>query len=473
MTTLPIVSDPKSRHTELHIGYIWVALALAIFAGFAIGAHLAFVIGFDFSLGQGFYSFIQTHGHVQLVGWAGLFIIGISLHVIPRLASVPIPHPQWVAPVLWLMAVGLLLRSLGHTLVPYLAGSALFGPVSWLVAGSGLLEWCGVVMYVSLLITTLRGVGDIRRQPALLSVRPYFGMMLTGWFLYSSCNLVLVIDMALRNGVTVNQGWNAFAVQIFIGLVLLPVAFAFSVRMLPLYLTLRAPDWPVRGTAYAYLAFVGLQIIPMAPPLIESAPGIASSLSSLGTVLRGGVVVWFVWQFDILLRRYDPWTVKRDLHPGPDRRPARPGLPDYGEFGRFERLVYAAYVWLLLAALFEILLGGTTLFGYPSPIGVDAVRHVYLLGFITHLIFGVSIRLVPGLLKVKRVASPRLVDATLWLGGVAVVCRVVPLIVPAGIFEVLPSSVLLAQSAFALSGVIGLVAVMCLGINLWKTAGGA
>jgi hypothetical protein len=324
-------------------------------------------------------------------------------------------------------------------------------------------------MYVSLLITTLRGVGDIRRQPALLSVRPYFGMMLAGWILYASLNLGLLVDMALREAIIVNQGWNAFAVQIFIGLVLLPVAFAFSVRMLPLYLTLRAPDWPVRGTGYAYLLCVGLQVVPTAPPLFELAPEIVSFLSSLGMLLKGGVIVWFVWQFDILTRQYDPWTVKRELQPGPERRPTRPGLPDYGEFGRFEQLVYAAYTWLVLAACFEILDGGAALFGYPPPVSGDVIRHLYLLGFITHLIFGVSVRLIPGLLKKKCVARPLLVDATLWLGSTAVVCRVVPLILPLDLFEAIPASVVMAQTAFAFSGIIGLAAVTCLGINLWRT----
>ncbi|MFQ5933808.1 MAG: hypothetical protein ACE5KI_04125, partial [Dehalococcoidia bacterium] len=136
MSPLPIVSDPKTRQAEFQIGFIWVALATAVGAGFAIGAYLAFVIGYDIPLGKGFYSLIQDHGHVQLVGWAGLFIIGISLHLIPRLASVPLAHPQWIPRILWLMVAGLLLRSVGHTVVPYLAGGVFFVPVNWLVAGS-------------------------------------------------------------------------------------------------------------------------------------------------------------------------------------------------------------------------------------------------------------------------------------------------------------------------------------------------
>jgi uncharacterized protein involved in response to NO len=469
MRLLPTVSDPKTKQAEFQIGYIWVALATAVIGGFAVGAYLAFVIGYALPLGSGFYSFIQTHGHVQLVGWAGLFIIGISLHFIPRLASVPISRPQWVKRVLWLMASGLLLRTIGHTVLPYLAGSFFFVPVNWLVAGSGLLEWFGILAYVALLVRTLRGVGG-GGQPALHVVRPFFAMMLSGWIIYASLNLILLVQMAMAQEVVVNRAWNEFAIQVFVGLVLLPVAFGFSVRMFPLFLTLRAPDWPVRGIAYAYLLSLSLQVVPRSPFLPGLAPEIVRFLSSLGMVFKGGVIVWFVWELGILTRRREPWTVKQAVQPDPDRRPTRPGLPDYEELGRFERLVYAAYAWLVLAALFEVLLGGTILLGYRLPVGTDVIRHMYLLGFITHLIFGVSVRAIPGLLRKRCVFSVALVDATFWLGNTAAICRVLPLIVPPGVFEAIPASILIARSAFAFSGIIGLGAVLCLAINLWKTS---
>jgi uncharacterized protein involved in response to NO len=470
VATLPVVSDPKTRQAEFQVGFIWIALATAVFAGFAIGAHLGFVIGFDFPLGRGFASFVQTHGHLQLVGWAGLFIIGISLHVIPRLASVPLARPGWIARILRLMTAGLLLRTLGQPALPYLAGGPAFAVASWVSAASGLLEWVGIVAYVSLLLRTLRGAGDVRMQPALFSVRPFFGMMLTGWILYGSLNLVLLARMAVGGAPVVDQPWNEFAVQLFLGLVLLPVAFGFSVRMFPLYLTLRAPDWPVRGTAYAYLLALCLQLFATAPPLAPAHGEIAGFLSNLGALGRGGIVLWFVWQLDILTRSRQPWTAKREVQPLPDKRPTRTGLPDYGEFGRFERLVYAAYTWLVLAAFFEMLVGAAGVLGFPMPIPTDAVRHLYLLGFITHLIFGVSVRMIPGLLQKKRVASCRLVDATFWLGTAAAVGRVLPLLVPSSLVEALPAMAPIAQTAFAFSGIAGLFAVVCLAINLRKTA---
>jgi uncharacterized protein involved in response to NO len=128
---------------QFHLGFIRSALGIAIFAGFAIGAHLAAVIGLDFPLGRGFYSFIQIHGHLQLVGWAGLFIIGISLHFIPRLAGFPLSHPEWLGRILLLITAGLTMRAVAHSFLPYLTTSIIFQTLSVIVALSGLSELAG------------------------------------------------------------------------------------------------------------------------------------------------------------------------------------------------------------------------------------------------------------------------------------------------------------------------------------------
>ena len=167
--------------------------------------------------------------------------------------------------------------------------------------------------------------------------------------------------------------------------------------------------------------------------------------------------------------RYERWLVVSHTA-WMRRRPRRPGLPDYGEFGRFELLVYSAYTWLILAAGSEILNGCMALAGYPSPVGEDAVRHMYLVGFITLLIFGVSVRMLPGFLKKKAVASPALVEATFWLGNISAVFRVLLLVLPPALLVPIPAIGSLVRCAFGLSGLIALAAVMCLTLNLWRTA---
>lgn len=458
------------QHAEFQAGFLWVALAAAIFGGFAIGGHLSFAIGFGFPLGAPFPALVQAHGHAQLIGWAGLFVMGVSLHFIPRLASVPLPHQGWVGAIPWLMGIGLLLRTFGQSALPYLGSSPAFTPLLWLVAGSGALEGAGVLVYLLLLVQTLRGAGDLAEQPAFAAVRPYFGMMVAGWLLYSGANLLLLLDMAHRGQTVVNQAWDEVAIQGFIDLTLLPVAMAHSVRLFPMFLALSAAFWPVRATAYAYLAGVGLQLLPAVLHLLGMEAGWIRSLEGAAAILKGGVILWFTWQLDVLTRRRPVERPARFLFSGPDRAPTRPGLPDYGEFGRFELLIYSAFAWLVLAAGCEVIQGGAVVAGSPPAFGAGAVRHMYLLGFVTLLIVGVAVRMLPGFMRKKAVAHPTLVEATFWLGNAAAAFRVLPLLLPSALLASVPAVGTLARRAFALSGMIGLAAVACLAVNLWLTA---
>ncbi len=464
------VAPPGRPHAGFHPGFIWLALATAIFAGFGIGGHLAFVIGFGLPLKASFPSMVQVHGHAQLVGWAGLFVIATSLHFIPRLSSVPLPHQRWIAAILWLVGIGLLLRVFGQPALSYLGGGHVPDLLRWLVAGSSALEVAGILLYLFLLIQTLRGTGDISTQPAFGAVRPYFGMMVVGWLTYACANFLLVVDMARGGHAVVDPVWNDLAIRSFIGLALLPVAMAHSVRLFPMVLALSAPFWPVRGTAYAYLVGAGLQLVPAVLSQFGVEIGWIPVLEGAGAMLKGGVILWFIWELDLLTRRRPVERPARFLQSGPDRPPTRPGLPDSGDFGRFELLVYSAYIWLVLAAGSEVIDGFALLGGYSPPVGEDAVRHMYLVGFITLLIFGVSVRMLPGFLKKRAVASPALVTATFWLGNIAALFRVLPLVLPPALLEWAPAAGRLVHAAFGLSGLIALSAVVCLAVNLWRTA---
>ncbi len=469
MDAIQTQSPTQIKQAEFQLDYIWVALAAALFIGFAIGAHVAAVIGFDFPLGPAFYSLVQVHGHVQLVAWVGLFIISISLHFIPRLAGVPITHPEWIVWILWLIASGLILRSFGQCVMPYVVNGAFFVPVAWMVVASGLLEWIGILLYAGLLLSAFRRSEDLSKRPALSQVAPFFLMMLVGWNLYAAINLALLVQMAVSESLVVMQAWNEFAIQAFMGLVLMPVAFAFSVRMFPLYLRLRAPEWPVRRLAYVYGCMFCLQVLPNLPPIASIPSKWPLLLSSIGMIFKGSVILIFIWKLDLLTRRRQPWTVNRVFHPGPERLRTRPGLPDYGEFGRFERLVYASYCWLALGATLEMLSGASTIFGFTLTHSSDAGRHVYLLGFICLLIFGMSVRMIPGFMQKKRIWSAKLVEATFWLGNAAAIFRIMPLLLPVVVFEAFPAIIVVSQTLFAISGMVAMTAVLCLTVNLMKT----
>ena len=458
---------PRAKQAEFQVGYVWMALAVAIFGGFALAGHLAFLIGFNQSLGDGFASHIQIHGHLQLIGWAGLFIIGISLHFIPRLSSVPISQPQWIPHLLWFIGIGLLLRFISHPILPYLNNGFFFMVLSWITVTSGFLEWYGVLIYLALIASTIFGISREDRKPPLMAVRPYFGMMLLGFFLYATIHTVLLLQMAWRGNVVVGQAWNEVSIHVFIGLVLLPVAFGLSIRMFPLYLRLPAVDWPVRRVAYVYLIGFLCQISEILPTNFLSHIG--GYISSVGMLIKAAVILYIVWKLDVLTRIQEPAIGHRDLQSSSDHRQTRRAIPDRREFGRFEWQIYAAYGWLVFGALAEMLVGGFGIFQAPLAIGTDVIRHIYLLGFITNLIMGMAVRMVPGFLKKRRIASTKLIDGTFWLINIAVIGRVLPLLLPLTLSDVPESIDTIAQAAFGLSGILGLLATICFAINLWKT----
>ncbi len=455
-------------HVPFDRRYLWVACTMALGAGFSIAGHLSFVLGLSFRPGPGFVSFVQTHGHVQLVGWAGLLIMGISMHVMPRMAGVPLAHPQWGGRILWLMTWGLGLRIVGQSLVAYVSNAPGLTVVLGAVVLSGLLELVGIGLYLGLMRRTMSGAAGEALRPALQSILPYMRSMMLGWVLYAGFNLILLMAMAWQRHVAVAPLWNDIAVRCFVGLVLLPVAFAFSVRFLPLYLRLNAPNWPVHRVAYVYLCGWGLEVMGLIPPLQMLAPQGSEMLVQIGRLVKGTGILWFVWHLGVFTRGSLAW-----LGPTPARRPRASRQADASSraFGAFAGLIVSAYLWLAVAGGCELVSSLRWWSGRGIGIGPDAIRHLYLMGFVTLLILGVGVRMLPGLMHARRVASPGLVHAALWLGNAAVLGRVGLIGLPGSLWQEMPLwAVQSARVAFAGSGIFGLAAVGCTALNLWRTA---
>ncbi|HCI16889.1 MAG TPA: hypothetical protein DE027_08680, partial [Candidatus Marinimicrobia bacterium] len=86
--------------------YIRAAILISFWAGINMGSHVAFSLGFNYSLGNGFHAYIQTHGYLQLMGWAGLFIMGVSIHFLSRLAHLEHVNKLNIDIIYYLMVLG-------------------------------------------------------------------------------------------------------------------------------------------------------------------------------------------------------------------------------------------------------------------------------------------------------------------------------------------------------------------------------
>jgi hypothetical protein len=94
---------PVARADAAFPWYIAAALGVAVGGGFALAllAPLAVALGWDW--GMRWRPLVQAHGHLQVGGWIGLFIVGIGYRLVPRFAGRPLFLSGATAPTLALL----------------------------------------------------------------------------------------------------------------------------------------------------------------------------------------------------------------------------------------------------------------------------------------------------------------------------------------------------------------------------------
>lgn len=442
------------QYPRLFTPLIWSALVLALSAGFGVGAFMVGALAGWWPLGAWWLPMVQAHGHAQLFGWVGLFILAVGFYFLPRLRGAPLARPTWVPWIAALMVAGIVLRAAGQITM----GFRPVGPASAAarlgLALAGLLEAGGATLALALLLATIRHGPPLRSRRGLWRTAPLLGMAFASFWLAAILSGVLALTMAAGGAPILPASWDGAIVHLMLAGFIVPMTMAFSVQTLPLFLRLPAPSPRALGAIIvSYSIALPLHIV----GLILDLPRIGG----LGALLMGASLLAFIVVLDVLTRLRAPWTVNRKLQPGPQRRQTRPGLPDYGEYGRFEWLVYSAYGWLGLASLLLVFDGALTLSGRPTPVSADAARHAIALGFVTLLIFGMAVRMLPGFTGTS-LASRRLVDLLALLGNAAALARVLPRLIPG-----LPA----ASALLGLSGLIGWLAVVLFAAELWLTFG--
>jgi uncharacterized protein involved in response to NO len=472
---IPQAQGSWFRVRFLHEPFIAAALLIALTAGFGYGAVLVGTLAYGIVPGAWYSALVQAHGHAQLFGWVGLFVLGMGLYFLPRLRGTSLRETGRLAPAFVLFVGGIALRTIAQPL----SGWVVEGKELWrtLVLVSALLELAGMGLILSTLAATERAEKPLSSGAPAYPVEPLARL---GFFSFA---LAVLVNLA--------GAWNALIEaqsvlaprydQVVITLILygtaLPMTIVFGVRNLPLFLRLAQPPRAIWRTLTLYYAFgVCLLLIPNVLAIADDALALTGhllranylvvlvfdALAPVGAVLVDFCILAYVWQLD-LARRRPPWTANRAPNTRPDldplRKPARPAYPDYGEYGRFELLIYSAFVWLVIAALLDLarILGTTTAwFNVPQ----DIARHALMVGYLSLLIFGIAARMAPGFSGKRRLAYPGLVVWLFVLGNLAALLRVVPALFPEST---------LALSLWGLSGIVGWVAVLCLAVNLLAT----
>lgn len=463
---------------RIHEPFLYAALTIALTAGFGYGALMVGAVALGLIPGTWWGAVVQAHGHAQLFGWVGLFVLGMGLYFLPRLRGVRLQSAGRIPYAFALFISGLGLRAIAQPALgfnPLGEVAILFWQIVWGI--SALLELAGIVVIDSMLRATLRVAKPLTVDAPAYAVEPFAQLVFLSFNLALVANTLGVWTAIAQGSPTLAVAYDNLVVTLLLYGVVIPMAVVFSVRNLPLFLRLAMPPrQAVRRLALLYSIALFLVILPsviavageLLGPLNRSvlendARGLLLDiLQGSGLLGLNVCVLIFVWQID-LFRRRPPWIVDRAPNTRPDldylRKPTRAGYPDAGEYGRFELLVYSAYAWLLVAVVLNL----ARLVSEFVPwivVSQDAARHAVTVGFITLLIFGMAARMAPGFSQKKRLAFPRLVVVTFVLGNLAAFFRVMPTFFSESEFALL---------LWGLSGVIGWAAVAALAVNLITT----
>ncbi|HEY9793626.1 MAG TPA: NnrS family protein [Candidatus Obscuribacterales bacterium] len=361
-------------------------------------------------------SWIQAHGHAQLFGWIGTFILGIGFYSIPNLRKVASFNFQeaWVILVLW--ATGVAIRWVSNV---YQWQWRLLIPVS------AILE---IVAFLGFFYFSFKGYRAKSTQAR--SVELWVLLVLSGCVgLLASLvfNLVECFDLSLHAIVpAIPQAVDHRYLFLSTWGFAVPIAWGLTARWMPPLLGLKESK---KTCLYAALSTNVLAVI----SAVAGFPLQAACLSILAAAL-----------IPLGLRLFEPTASAAKTS---------------GVHVTFPVFMRIAYIWVIVAAALQL----WAAFGINTEGISGAARHALTVGFLATMVFTVGPRMLPAFLGRKQLYSGKLMFASLALLSLGCLLRVS--------FEVLAYQHYLswAWTVLPVSASLELLAVTLFGVNMIAT----
>jgi uncharacterized protein involved in response to NO len=437
------------------------ALLIGAGGGFLFACILTLAAAFDPRYGVWWEALAQAHGHLQLFGWAGLFVFGVALHFLPRLRGTPLVLPDLVGWVFGLQVASIIVRGICQPSAA--ASDAGFWRFGLII--SGVLECMAVGALLICGVQTVMHGPPLAQRPALVKVMPLVCLAFASVGLAALVNFGNMIALAgSQIGIIADPGDT---LNVTLGLMgfLVPIALAMSAQALPMYAGLQSFT---RRTIWILAAIYAVGLILYLVGIAGSNTGAEWSYicMGLGWLGLGGALLAYVVAFIRMIRsrgRIPAHMAKLSPTPEQMQHNYRSQIATQrSEFGPFVALIASAYLWASVAALLLLIDGVGLLAGGTVPVDIDAIRHSLTIGFITLLLCGIAPRMITAF-SGGHIVSPKLVAATLWVGNCAALLRVGSIVIQPWI----GATSALDLTLFGLSGPLGLTVAICLLINMW------
>jgi hypothetical protein len=403
--------------TVLSLGAVW-------------GAYLLARIGLSGHFTAAGLHEINAHGHAQIFGWVGLFVMGFAYQAFPRFKHTTISHPRLAMGTLVMLVTGLAARSLAHPFAPGV-------PRLWWVAALGSALEVGAIGIFCVLIVTML----VRSSQRLLH-NDYFILSALFWFfvqaVYEGVYLTATVSTSGLELQHLVATWQAPLRDVQIHGFALLMILGVSQRVFHHFYGLPAPS-----------ARLSLLLLPV---LNVAVAGEAVGLVLMRMVSPVWAALWYVSAIVLTVATAALVANWRIFSPAPD-----------GD--RSLKFLRVAYVWLFVSlAMLVLLPAHQAALSWLAPTSAaaqmgfshayyGAARHAITVGFVSLMIVGVAAKVVPTL---SGLDSRKL--SALWVPFV---------LINAGCFLRVVSQTLtdFTPAAFPVAGISGLLEVT--GLAIW------
>jgi hypothetical protein len=417
-------------------------IIVALTLGAAWGAYLLLRIAGAGSFRAVGLHEVNAHGHAQIFGWVGLFVMGFAYQAFPRFKHASLAYPRAAYVSLAFMLAGIIGRSVFEPLTDL--HSWAFTPA---LIGS-VLEVLAVGLFLVIILVTWRAAA----QP--LAIHDYYILSSLCWFLvqavYDTLYFAATVQAADEEAlVDLVATWQGPLREIQIHGFALLMILGVSQRIFPYFY-----DFPIPNARIAGVALVCLNVAVLGETL------------GLLFMRLGGHAWAALWYASVLLLAGSVIILVR-------------GWKIYSHAAQSDRslkFLRAAYTWLFISLAMLVLLPAYQ-FGWLAHVAPDsasarlgfshayygAIRHAITVGFISLMIVGVAAKVVPTLNGVDIRAL-----SSLWapfvLLNVGCALRVIG--------QTMTDT---TAQAFPLTGVSGILEVTGLtlwGVHLWRIMAG-
>lgn len=378
--TLSEISDAvrarESALARLLMAFISTGLLFMLLPGTFLGVWNLLQISGRESVASVSSAWLQAHGHAQVFGWIGSFMLGIGFYSVPKFCAVSRPRfgSAWACWLLW--TTGVTLRWAANVYNWYWRA---------LLPLSASLELIAFIIFLS-------AVSRHRPEPSGKSrLEPWVIVVITGCMGLLSAlllNFGAALNLALHDSApALPHGFDQRFLTLLSWGFLVPFVWGFSAKWMPVFLGLQ-PFRPALLFFALAANFTGI-ILAFSGKLAHAAAFFVAGVVLAIAALR---------MFESAV--HQPKT--RGVHP------------------TFPYFVRAGYVWLLVAAVLGV---AAALWDTSGGIW-GASRHALTVGFIAVMVLSVGPRILPAFAGMRPLWSTRLMFAGLALLFIGCLLRV-------------------------------------------------